>query len=98
MNICTARSTQKVRESIDFLPNPEEAYTQMFREAFNEVQDSGSNRDFGATKAAKMYFSLSNPGPNVFAGDKVSSPKFDWSIGADMKKRCVVRNNIRQQL
>lgn len=70
-------NNKKVRESIDFLPSREEAYTQMFREAFNEVQDSGYNCDFGTTKTAKMYFPLSNPGPNVFAGDKVSSPKFD---------------------
>ena len=54
---------KKVRETIDFLLNREEAHNQMFRDAFNEVQDSGSNQDFGTTKAAKMYFSLSNPGP-----------------------------------
>ena len=68
---------KKVRETIDFLLNREEAHNQMFRDAFNEVQDSGSNRDFGTTKAAKMYFSLSNPGPNAFAGNAVSAPKFD---------------------
>ena len=67
----------KVRETIDFLLNREEAHNQMFRDAFNEVQDSGSNRDFGTTKAAKMYFSMSNPGPNAFAGNEVSPPKFD---------------------
>ena len=67
---------KKVRETIDFLLNREEAHNQMFRDAFNEVQDSGSNRDFGTTKAAKMYFSLSNPGPNTFAGNKVSAPEF----------------------
>ena len=33
----------------------------MFRDAFNKVQDSDSNRDFGTTKAARMYFSMSNP-------------------------------------
>ena len=48
----------------------------MFRDAFNAVQQSGSNRDFGTTKAAKMYFSLSDPGPNAFAGNNVSAPKF----------------------
>ncbi len=67
---------KKVRETIDFLLNREEAHNQMFRDAFNEVQESGSNRDFGTTKAAKMYFSLSNPGPNAFAGNQVSAPKF----------------------
>ena len=45
---------KKVRETIDFLLNREEAHNQMFRDAFNEVQQSGSNRDFGTTKAAKM--------------------------------------------
>ncbi len=54
---------KKVRETIDFLLNREEAHNQMFRDAFNKVQDSGSNRDFGTTKAAKMYFSMSNPSP-----------------------------------
>lgn len=67
---------KKVRETIDFLLNREEAHNQMFRDAFNEVQESGSNRDFGTTKAAKMYFSLSNPGPNAFAGNTVAAPKF----------------------
>ena len=67
---------KKVRETIDFLLNREEAHNQMLRDAFNEVQDSGSNQDFGTTKAAKMYFSLSNPGPNAFAGNEVSGPKF----------------------
>ena len=68
---------KKVRETIDFLLNREEAHNQMFRDAFNEVMDSGSNRDFGTTKAAKMYFSLSNPGPNAFAGKDVKAPKFE---------------------
>jgi len=54
---------KKVRETIDFLLNREEAHNAMFREAFNKVQKSGSNRDFGTTKAAKMYFSLSEPSP-----------------------------------
>ena len=67
---------KKVRETIDFLLNREEAHNQMFRDAFNKVQDSGSNRDFGTTKAARMYFSLSNPGPNTFAGGDVSAPSF----------------------
>lgn len=67
---------KRVRETIDFLLNREEAHNQMFRDAFNSVQDSGSNRDFGTTKAAKMYFSLSNPGPNAFAGNSVQPPSF----------------------
>ena len=48
----------------------------MFRDAFNAVQDTGSNRDFGTTKAARMYFSMSNPGPNTFAGKDVTPPSF----------------------
>ena len=67
---------KKVRATIDFLLNREEAHNQMFRDAFNEVQDTGSNRDFGTTKAAKMYFSMSNPGPNAFAWYDVNAPKF----------------------
>lgn len=72
---------KKVREAIDFLLNREEAHNQMFRDAFNEVQESGSNRDFGTTKAAKMYFSLSSPGPNAFAGNDVTAPKFENKKG-----------------
>lgn len=67
---------KKVRETIDFLLNREEAHNQMFRDAFNEVQDSGSNRDFGTTQAAKAYFSLSNPGPNTFANHETKAPSF----------------------
>ena len=67
---------KKVRETIDFLLNREEAHNQMFRDAFNKVQQTGSNRDFGTTKAAKMYFSLSNPGPNTFATGKTHAPSF----------------------
>ncbi len=67
---------RKVRETIDFLLNREEAHNQMFRDAFNRVQESGSNQDFGTTKAARMYFSLSNPGPNAFAGNEVKAPQF----------------------
>jgi Mn-containing catalase len=48
----------------------------MFRDAFNKVQETGSNRDFGTTKAAKMYFSLSNPGPNTFATGETHAPSF----------------------
>ncbi|MCR2032210.1 manganese catalase family protein [Anaerofustis stercorihominis] len=54
---------KKVKETIDFLLNREEAHNAMFREAFNKVQDTGSNRDFGTTKAAKMYFNMSEPSP-----------------------------------
>ena len=67
---------KKVRETIDFLLNREEAHNAMFRDAFNKVQDTGSNRDFGTTKAPKMYFSLSNPGPDAFQSIKGKPTKF----------------------
>ena len=67
---------KKVRETIVFLLDREEAHNQMFRDAFNAVQDSGSNQDFGTTKAARMYFSMSNPGPNAFAGNSDKAPAF----------------------
>ena len=55
---------KKVREMIDFLLNREEAHNAMFREAFNKVQKTGSNRDFGTNRAATMYFSMSEPSPS----------------------------------
>ncbi len=67
---------RKVRETIDFLLNREEAHNQMFRDAFNKVQQTGSNRDFGTTKAAKMYFSMSEPGENAFAKGETHAPAF----------------------
>ncbi len=69
---------KKVRETIDFLLNREEAHNAMFREAFNKEQNSGSNQDFGTTKAAKMYFSMSEPSPNnnPFSETKVNPPSF----------------------
>ena len=70
---------KKVRETIDFLLNREEAHNAMFREAFNKEQNSGSNRDFGTTKAAKMYFSMSEPSPddNPFSDTNVRPISFD---------------------
>lgn len=69
---------KKVKETIDFLLNREEAHNAMFREAFNKVQKTGSNRDFGTTKAAKMYFSLSEPSPadSGFPKTEVTPPSF----------------------
>ena len=55
---------KKVREMIDFLLKREEAHNAMFREAFNKVQKTGSNRDFGTNRAATMYFSMSEPSPS----------------------------------
>ncbi len=69
---------KKVKETIDFLLNREEAHNAMFREAFNKVQHSGSNRDFGTTEAARMYFSLSEPSPedNPFKDSNFKQPAF----------------------
>jgi Mn-containing catalase len=67
---------KKVKETIDFLLNREEAHNQMFRDAFNKVQNSGSNRDFGTTKAARMYFSMSEPGANAFEKTETTPPSF----------------------
>lgn len=72
---------KKVRATIDFLLNREEAHNAMFREAFNMVQETGSNQDFGTTKAAKMYFSISEPSPtpdfkNAFEKNGVQPPSF----------------------
>jgi len=66
---------KKVRQTIDFLLNREEAHNAMFREAFNKVQNTGSNRDFGTTKAAKMYFSLSEPSPEDSRFTEISGKK-----------------------
>ena len=70
---------KKVKETIDFLLNREEAHNAMFRKAFNKVQNSGSNRDFGTTKAAKMYFSMSEPSPenSRFPQTEVTPPSFN---------------------
>ena len=59
------------------LLNHAEGHNQMFRYAFNKVQNSGSNRDFGTTKAAKIYFSMSDPGPNAFATNDTKPVSFD---------------------
>ena len=53
-----------VRATIDFLLNREEAHNALFREALNKVQKTGSNKDFGVTEDSKLYFNLSNPGPD----------------------------------
>ena len=50
-----------VKETIDFLLNREEAHNALFRQAFNKVQDTGSNRDFGVTEDSTLYFNLSTP-------------------------------------
>lgn len=66
-----------VKETIDFLLNREEAHNAMFREAFNRVQDTGSNQDFGVTEDSKLYFNLSTPSHrHGFEGTPVNPPSF----------------------
>lgn len=68
-----------VRETIDFLLNREEAHNAMFREAFNKVQDTGSNQDFGVTADSKLFFNLSTPSPANNSLDQVAAkpPSFN---------------------
>ncbi len=73
---------KKVQETIDFLLNREEAHNAMFREAFNKVSDTGSNRDFGVTKDSRIYFDLSTPSPEGGYGNvevDVKPPSFNTS-------------------
>ncbi len=73
-------SDKKVRETIDFLLNREEAHNAMFREAFNKVQDTGSNKDFGVTKDSRIYFDLSSPSKkNSLGNTNVKSVSFNNS-------------------
>lgn len=64
-----------VKETIDFLLNREEAHNAMFREAFNKVQDTGSNKDFGVTQDSRLYFNLSTPsGSDAIRKNTVVNP------------------------
>ena len=65
-----------VRETIDFLFNREEAHNTMFREAFNRIQDSGSQQDWGTTRDARIYFDLSHPGGQSFDPAKSQPAEF----------------------
>lgn len=68
---------KKVKDTIDFLLNREEAHNALFREAFNKIQDSGSNKNFGVTADSKLYFDLSSPSPsNAFHDTKADAPSF----------------------
>lgn len=66
-----------VKDTIDFLLNREEAHNALFREAFNKVQDTGSNQQFGVTEDSKLYFNLSTPSPkNHFDKTEANPPSF----------------------
>jgi len=66
---------QHVRQMIDFLLNREEAHNTLFRQAFQKIQDSGSNRDWGVDQDARLYFDLS-PGTNHFHVKSPQAPSF----------------------
>ena len=65
-----------VRETIDFLLNREEAHNTMFHEVFNRIQDSGSQKDWGTTPDARIYFDLSHPGGQSFDPAKNQPTEF----------------------
>lgn len=65
-----------VRDTIDFLLNREEAHNALFREAFNRIKDTGSQKDFGVTEDSKLYFNLSS-GKNNFHIDNPTAPSFN---------------------
>lgn len=68
---------KKVKETIDFLLNREEAHNALFREAFNKVQDTGSNKDFGVTENSRIYFDLSSPSKKSnLKNTKTTKPSF----------------------
>jgi Mn-containing catalase len=64
-----------VKETIDFLLNREEAHNALFREALNNIQDTGSLKDFGVTEDSKLYFDLSTPG-RYFDSPQATPPSF----------------------
>jgi len=68
---------KSVRKTIDFLLNREEAHNALFREAFNKIQNTGSNKDFGVTEDSRLYFDLSSPSPKPsFDPPKTDPPAF----------------------
>lgn len=67
---------KKVKATIDFLLNREEAHNTLFREAFNKLQDTGSLKDWGITKDSKLYFDLSTP-DKFFDLNKPQPPSFN---------------------
>lgn len=66
-----------VRETIEFLLEREEAHNTMFREAFNKIQDSGSQKNWGNTEYSRIYFDLSSPGGQSFNPAKTKATEFN---------------------
>lgn len=69
-------SDRGVRRTIDFLLNREEAHNTMFREAFNRIQDTGSQQSWGVTEDSRIYFDLSKPGGQSFDPAKAQPANF----------------------
>ena len=63
-----------VREAIDFLLNREEAHNTLFREAFNQLEEVGSLKDWGVTADSRQYFDMSTPG-KYFDRNDLNHPK-----------------------
>lgn len=68
-----------VRDTIDFLLNREEAHNTMFREAFNQIQDTGSQKNWGVTGYSRIYFDMSSPGGQTFNPAKSEPASFNIS-------------------
>lgn len=66
-----------VRETIEFLLEREEAHNTMFREAFNKIQDTGSQKNWGKTEYSRIYFDLSSPGGQSFNPAKTKPAEFN---------------------
>jgi Mn-containing catalase len=62
-----------VRQMIDFLLNREEAHNTLFRECFQKVQGTGSTKDWGVDRDARLFFNLSTPGKYV--GSSLQNPQ-----------------------
>lgn len=79
-NLYRQINDKKVRETIDFLLNREEAHNTLFREAFNKIQESGSQKDWGITEDSRVYFDLSTPG-KFFHLNNPQPPSFNSPNG-----------------
>ncbi len=52
-----------------------ETHNALFREALNNVKDTGSNKNFGVTEDSKLYFDLSTPG-RFYQNPNPTEPSF----------------------
>lgn len=68
--------SEAIESFIYFLLNREEAHNALFREALNNVKNTGSNVDFGVTQDSKLYFDLSTPG-RYFNNPDPTPPSFE---------------------